>query len=232
MQSMPFDMPQPEEPVNDFVEMPVSQPAESVQPVDDLMNLAEAAQPVTQPAEEPEVDMMDMMDVAAPAPVEQTDVMAGEEAKNEAADIDNLLGGMAEPEHARGGKPVDPSMVPQPQPQPQPQPADPMQALLGVAQDAAQPAQPADAQPAQPEVEPTSVTMAAEMGNRNYLKNEWRRTMMEWRSRQEQVTKKNEEVAEKRAAVNALHEQIEKAKEELEAKQKEVKKKRTRGLEG
>ena len=76
-----------------------------------------------------------------------------------------------------------------------------------------------------PMPEPTSVTMAAELGNRAYLRTEWRRNMTEWLSRKEQLEKKTKELQEKSSTVKKLHEDIAKANIELEEKQKEVKKK-------
>ena len=88
---------------------------------------------------------------------------------------------------------------------------------------------PAPAAPAPVEMpEPTSVTMAAELGNRAYLRTEWRRNMTEWLNRKEQLENKTKELEEKVATVKKLHEDIDAAKKELEEKQLTVKKKRSR----
>lgn len=144
---------------------------------------------------------------------------------------DDLLAGMsAEPaKPAESADAMDMLLMPNESEEPKPaepaKPAQPAESPLdfGLLGDSSAPSAAPAVAPAATPVEPTSVTMAAELGNREYLRNEWKKDMLTWRSRQQQLALKTEEVEEKQAAVKALHEQIERAKEELKKKEEQVK---------
>ena len=194
----------PEEPMMNFND--VVPPTTDNQPELEL-ELQPEPEPESQPNPEPvpvpeEDDLLAGMDAEPAKPTESADAMDMLLMSNEAE----------EPKPAEGPKPAE-------------SPLD-----LGLLGDSSTPA----AAPAAPAgtaatpVEPTSVTMAAELGNREYLRNEWKKDMLTWRSRQQQLAQKTEEVLEKQEVVRELHEKIERAKEELKKKEEEVKK-RCRG---
>ena len=156
-----------------------------------------------------------MIDVAIP-PVQES-----EQPNMQETELD-LLGEM-EPKEEKASDAIDLLAIPnEPKPDEQLEPAKPAEHAteIGILDDLTK-----DVSPAQPPSMPESksVTMAAELGDRAYLCNQWKNDMLEWRNRQQQLVTKNKEVSEKQSAVNELHEKIQKAKEELEQKQKQVK---------
>ena len=166
------------------------------------------------PAEEPVADMSDLLGMTSP---EQPAPAASPAPANPPMDLADLMSEAAQPS-ATPVAPVAPVA---------PEAAAPESGVPAMAMPASD--VPAPAAPAPVEMpEPTSVTMAAELGNRAYLRTEWRRNMTEWLNRKEQLENKTKELEEKVATVKKLHEDIDAAKKELEEKQLTVKKKRSR----